>query len=239
MMMTTREFLAGMGAAALGLCTAAPPVLAQVSTRALIRWAELDIDPAKLDSFKAAAIALKEAVLRMEPGVAAYHAVSEADNPGRVHVFEMYDDAEAYQAHVRQTHFQDFRTTTETMVASRRLYDTVAIKLGAKARLTASPLVRIAELEIDPAQLRAYEAAVSEEIGESIRSEPGVLTIYAVALADQRSHLRFFEIYADEAAYRQHLESPHFKKYVQVTQPMIRARKLSEARPVFLGLRKR
>jgi quinol monooxygenase YgiN len=239
MMMTTREFLASMGAAALGLCTAAPPVLAQASTRPLIRWAELDVDPAKLGSFKAAAVALKEAVLRTEPGVAAYHAVSEADNPARVHVFEMYDDAEAYQAHVRQSHFQAFRTTTETMVTSRRIYDTVAIKLGAKASLTTSPLVRIAELEIDPAQLSAYEAAVSEEIDESIRSEPGVLTIYAVALADQRSHLRFFEIYTDDAAYRQHLESPHFKKYVQVTKPMIRSRKLSEARPVFLGLRQR
>jgi quinol monooxygenase YgiN len=238
MMMTTREFLAGMGAAALGLRTASP-VLAQTSTRPLIRWAELDVDPAKLESFKVAASALKDAVLRTEPGVAAYHAVSEADHPARVHVFEMYDDAEAYQAHVRQTHFQDFRTTTETMVTGRRLHDTVAIKLGAKARLTASPLVRIAELEIDPAQLPAYEAAVSEEIDESIRSEPGVLTIYAVALADQRSRLRFLEIYADDAAYRQHLESPHFKKYVQVTQPMIRARKLSEARPVFLGLRQR
>jgi len=235
-MMTTRTFMTRMGAAVLGLCTA-PSVVAQLSTRPLIRWAELDIYPAQLDGFKAAAIALKDAVLRTEPSVAAYHAVSEADNPGRVHVFEMYDDADAYQAHVRQTHFQDFRTTTERMVTSRRLFDTVAIKLGAKARLAASPLVRIAELEIDPAQLPAYEAAVSEEIDESIRSEPGVLTIYAVALADKRSQLRFLEIYADEAAYRQHLESPHFKKYVQTTQAMIRARKLVETRPVFLGLR--
>ena len=238
MMMTTRTFMSSMGAAVLGLCTA-PSVVAQLSPPPLIRWAELDIDPTKLDSFNAAANALAEAVLRTEPGVAAYHAVSEADEPARVHVFEMYDDAAAYQAHVRQSHFQDFRTTTERMVTSRRLFDTVPIKLGAKARLAASPLVRIAELEIDPDQLPAYEAAVSEEIDESIRSEPGVLTIYAVALANKPSQLRFLEIYADEAAYRQHLESPHFKKYVQTTQPMIRARKLVATRPVFLGLRQR
>ena len=237
-MMTTRTFMTSMGAAVLGVC-AAPSVVAQLSPPPLIRWAELDIDPTRLNSFNAAANTLAEAVLRNEPGVAAYHAVSEAGNPGRVHVFEMYDDADAYQAHVRQTHFQDFRTTTEGMVTSRRLYDTVATKLGAKARLAASPLVRIAELEIDPAQLPAYEAAVSEEIDESIRSEPGVLTIYAVALADNRSQLRFLEIYADDAAYRKHLEAPHFKKYVQTTQPMIRARKLVATRPVFLGLRQR
>jgi len=238
MMMTTRTFMTSMGAAVLGVC-AAPSVVAQLSTRPLIRWAELDIDPTRLNSFNAAANTLAEAVLRNEPGVAAYHAVSEAGNPGRVHVFEMYDDADAYQAHMRQTHFQDFRTTTERMVTSRRLFDTVAIKLGAKGRLAASPLVRIAELEIDPAQLPAYEAAVSEEIDESIRSEPGVLTIYAVALADNRSQLRFLEIYADDAAYRKHLEAPHFKKYVQTTQSMIRLRKLVETRPVFLGLRQR
>ena len=238
MMMTTRAFMAGRGYAVLGLCTAGA-VRAQTSPPALIRWAVLDIDPAKLEGFKAAAHALKEAVLRTEPGVAVYHAVSEADNPGRIHVLEMYDDAEAYQVHVRQAHFRDFRAATDPMTVGRRLLDVVPVRLGAKARLTASPLVRIAELEIEPAQLQAYEVAVSEEIDDSIRLEPGVLAIYAVAVADRRSHLRFFEIYADDAAYRKHLDSTHFKKYVETTKPMIRARRLLETRSLFLGLRQR
>ena len=42
------------------------------------------------------------------------------------------------------------------------------------------PVVRIAELEIDPAQLDAYKLALKEEIETSIRVEPGVLTLYAV-----------------------------------------------------------
>jgi quinol monooxygenase YgiN len=237
-MVTTRDFLTGMGAAVLGFGMASG-IRAQASTSPFIRWAGLDIDPAKLGGFKAAAAAHGDAVIRTEPGIAAFHAAAEADNPGRIHVFEMYDDAKAYQAHVQQAHFRHFRATTEGMVTSRRIHDAVAIKLGAKARLVAVPLVRIAELEIDPAQLPAYEAAVSEEIDDSIRLEPGVLTLYAVALADQRNHLRFFEIYAHEVAYRQHLESAHFKKYVETTKPMIRSRKLFETRPVYLGLRQR
>lgn len=96
---------------------------------------------------------------------------------------------------------------------------------------------RHGSLDIDPTRLPAYEAAVSEEIDDSIRLEPGVLTLYAVALAHNRGQLRFFEIYADDAAYRGHLDSPHFKKYVETTRPMIRSRKLFETRPVFLGLR--
>ena len=48
----------------------------------------------------------------------------------------------------------------------------------------AGVVVRIAELEIDPAQLESYEAAVKEEMEAAVRLEPGVLAIYAVAEKD-------------------------------------------------------
>jgi quinol monooxygenase YgiN len=78
----------------------------------------------------------------------------------------------------------------------------------AAGKETAMPLVRIAELEIDPAQVEAYRAAVTEEIDTSVRVEPGVLVIYCVAIKDEPSKLRFFEMYADDAAYRAHIDSP-------------------------------
>ena len=102
-----------------------------------------------------------------------------------------------------------------------------------------SVVVRIAELEIDPAQLERYTAAVKEEMEDAVRLEPGVLAIYAVAEKDNPALLRFFEIYASEAAYREHLESPHFKKYVQITKPMIRSRKLIETVPVQLSAKQK
>jgi hypothetical protein len=43
-------------------------------------------------------------------------------------------------------------------------------------------IVRLAELEIYPHQLNAYKAALKEEIKASIRTEPGVLTLYAVSI---------------------------------------------------------
>ncbi|MEQ4575224.1 MAG: putative quinol monooxygenase [Gammaproteobacteria bacterium] len=114
---------------------------------------------------------------------------------------------------------------------------------AATATLHAQPpdttVVRIAELVIDPAQLDAYTAAVKEEMETSIRLEPGVLAIYSVAEKDKPNSLRFFEIYASEQAYRSHIESPHFKKYVAVTQPMILSRKLIETVPVQLSAKGR
>jgi quinol monooxygenase YgiN len=97
------------------------------------------------------------------------------------------------------------------------------------------PVVRIAELRIDPAQLAAYTTAVKDEMDASVRLEPGVLAIYAVAEKDDPTSLRFFEMYADEAAYQAHIQSPHFRKYVETTQAMIKSRSIIETVPVQLS----
>jgi 4-carboxymuconolactone decarboxylase len=106
---------------------------------------------------------------------------------------------------------------------------------GAIAMQKQDPLVRLAELEIDPAQLASYKAALKEEIEASIRVEPGVLTLYAVAEKDNPTRIRVFEIYADEEAYKAHLETPHFKKYKTTTQAMVKSLKLVETTPILLG----
>jgi quinol monooxygenase YgiN len=97
------------------------------------------------------------------------------------------------------------------------------------------PFVRVAELEIDPVQLERYQDAVKEEMATSVRVEPGVLAIYAVAEKDNLSRLRFFEMYVDEAAYTSHIQSAHFKKYVETTKGMIKSRKLIDTVPLLLS----
>jgi quinol monooxygenase YgiN len=101
------------------------------------------------------------------------------------------------------------------------------------------PVVRVADLEINPAQLENYLAAVREEMETSVRVEPGVLAIYAVAEKENPAKLKFFEMYTDEAAFKSHIESPHFKKYFEATKAMIVSRKLIETMPVQLSEKKR
>jgi quinol monooxygenase YgiN len=116
----------------------------------------------------------------------------------------------------------------------------LALSLGvvAMAEEPRMPFVRVAELEIEPAQLDNYKAAVKEEMEPSVRVEPGVLAIYAVAEKDNPSKLRFFEIYTDEAAYKAHVESAHFKKYQNITKTMITSRRLIDTVPVQLSAKK-
>ena len=99
-----------------------------------VRLAELEIDPARLDSFKVAATEQIEAAVRLEPGVLALYAVYVKDDPSQVRVFEMYADADAYQAHLQTPHFRKFADATRDIVKSRKLMDGVPIVLGAKDR---------------------------------------------------------------------------------------------------------
>jgi quinol monooxygenase YgiN len=93
----------------------------------------------------------------------------------------------------------------------------------------------LAELEIDPAQLESYKAFLREEIATSIRVEPGVLNLYAVAVKGQPAQIRIFEMYADTAAYEAHVKTPHFLKYKTGTQDMVKSLRLVETDPVLLG----
>jgi quinol monooxygenase YgiN len=96
-------------------------------------------------------------------------------------------------------------------------------------------MVRIAELEIYPDQLEAYKAALKEEIDASIRTEPGVLTLFAVSIKGHPEQIRLFETYRHAASYQAHLQSPHFRKYKEQTQRMVKSLTLLETDPIRLG----
>jgi quinol monooxygenase YgiN len=94
--------------------------------------------------------------------------------------------------------------------------------------------VRVAEIQIDPARIEAYKRALADEIEASVRIEPGVLALYAVAEKDDPSRIRVFEIYANEAAYKAHLETPHFRTYKAATGDMVKHLDLIETVPIML-----
>ena len=129
--MEIRQLLA-LGATMLAL--ASGPGFAQDSKEPYVRVAEIEIDPLQLDAYKAAVKEQIEAAVRLEPGVLALYAVTDKENPARIVVFEMYADVEAYKAHLETAHFKKYKVTTQDIVKSLKLRDTVPIQLGAKPR---------------------------------------------------------------------------------------------------------
>ncbi|WP_395396912.1 putative quinol monooxygenase [Novosphingobium sp. BL-8A] len=95
-------------------------------------------------------------------------------------------------------------------------------------------MVRMAELEIEPAQLDAYKAILAAEQATSVRLEPGVLMLHSVSIADDPTKIRLLEVYANKSAYESHVRSPHFLKYKALTANMVRSLRLIDTDPILL-----
>ncbi|MEO6630204.1 MAG: putative quinol monooxygenase [Mucilaginibacter sp.] len=87
-------------------------------------------------------------------------------------------------------------------------------------------MVRLAKIQVDPSQLEKYNAALKEQMTAAVSIEPGVLTYYAVADKNNPSRITILEIYADTAAYKAHIETPHFKKYKETVKDMVKSLEL-------------
>jgi quinol monooxygenase YgiN len=109
------------------------------------------------------------------------------------------------------------------------------LSLGNIFAQTKAQMVRLAKIEIDSSQLDKYKALLREEIETSLRVEPGVLTLYAVADKKKPTHITILEIYASVDAYQSHLQAPHFVKYKTATKDMVRRLELAEVNPLVPG----
>ncbi len=98
-------------------------------------------------------------------------------------------------------------------------------------------MVRLAKLVIDSVQLESYKTILKEEIETSVRVEPGVITLYAVSEKNNPTHITILEIYADTAAYKAHLQTPHFIKYKTGAKDMVKSLELVETVPIVPGMK--
>lgn len=104
-----------------------------------------------------------------------------------------------------------FSTTTEKEPA-----------MCAKLPMSADGIIRLSKVEVDPAYLDEY-MRYATEVGEiSLRTEPGVLTMYAVQEKDRPNIITILETYASQDAYESHINSAHFQKYKQGTLHMVK-----------------
>ncbi|PDS32967.1 putative quinol monooxygenase [Rhizobium phaseoli] len=98
--------------------------------------------------------------------------------------------------------------------------------------MSRKPVVRVAELEIDPETLEAYCALLAEEIEASLALEDGVLSLNAVSVRYNPNQIRILEVYADQEAYEAHLQTPHFLKYKRETAGMVTSLTLMDVDPI-------
>ena len=88
--------------------------------------------------------------------------------------------------------------------------------------------VNSVDLDIVPAEREKYLAAITEN-GMAAVKEPGCRRFDILNLASDPNHFLLYEVYDNEAAFRAHRATDHFKKYAATTASMVAKR---DARPM-------
>lgn len=94
------------------------------------------------------------------------------------------------------------------------------------------PYVRLAKIDVDSVQLERYLEFLKENMEASLKKEPGVLSMYAVAEKNHPHRITIIETYASKAAYESHIQSAHFQKYKQGTRQMVQQLELIDVVPL-------
>jgi quinol monooxygenase YgiN len=105
-----------------------------------------------------------------------------------------------------------------------------------KSKNKESLIIRIAEIEIDSIHLNEYLSILDEESKASVKLEPGVICIFPMYEMENPTHIRILEIYRNKDAYKQHLQSPHFKHYKTTTLHMVKSLRLVDMNAIDAGM---
>ena len=93
-------------------------------------------------------------------------------------------------------------------------------------------IVRLSKIQVNPAYLDEYMKYAVEVGTTSLLTEPGVLTMYAVADKENPCNITILETYSSQDAYKKHIASEHFQKYKQGTLHMVDSLVLDDVTPL-------
>ena len=132
-MLRSRATGAGVGLS-LAVCALSPvssdKALAQPA-RPYVNAVDVDIMPGQIDNYLAA---LQEngAASVHEPGCRDFIITVSQKDPNHVFIFEIYDDAAAFEAHRQTDHFKKYAATSKDMIAKRDAHPLSLINLNKK-----------------------------------------------------------------------------------------------------------
>jgi (4S)-4-hydroxy-5-phosphonooxypentane-2,3-dione isomerase len=87
----------------------------------------------------------------------------------------------------------------------------------------AGMFVNAVDLDIVPAEHDNFLAAIKEN-GAAAAKEPGCKRFDIINLNSDPNHFFLYEVYDNEAAFKAHRETEHFKKYMATTGKMVAKR---------------
>lgn len=89
-----------------------------------------EVASADAEAFRRRVLQQSADSLRAEPGCHRFDVAVDPEAPGRIYLYELYDDRAAFDAHLASAHFKSFDADVAPMVGSKRV-ETFELARGA------------------------------------------------------------------------------------------------------------
>ncbi|MCH1539408.1 MAG: antibiotic biosynthesis monooxygenase [Flavobacteriaceae bacterium] len=89
--------------------------------------------------------------------------------------------------------------------------------------------VRLVKIEIEPDALAQYTELLNQQMNTAVKLEEGVLEYRVVNEKENTHRFTLIEIYRDYESYLSHIKTPHFLKYKNSSQDMVKSLELIDA----------
>jgi (4S)-4-hydroxy-5-phosphonooxypentane-2,3-dione isomerase len=99
--------------------------------------------------------------------------------------------------------------------------------------------VAVVRFEIKPNSEQAFRDALARHAANSLASEPGCLQLDFAADLDSPLHFLTYEVFADDAAFKAHLESAHMAEFRAAVKDLVADRRVEGYRLASTGPTKR
>ncbi|WP_312054034.1 antibiotic biosynthesis monooxygenase [Pantoea brenneri] len=170
-----------------------------------------------------------------EEGTLAMYSLRHKEDARHAYMIELYKNNQGYQQHINAERYNNFVALAPEIIEKKRQIRVIPQFLGDKHVVrNAETINNLVIVDVKPEFQQAFKKIVLPEMAESIKVEPGVLAMYAATEIKNPFRWYFYEIYASEADYQRHRETPHFRTYIRKTAEMTRLKSAIPVRPVLL-----
>lgn len=188
--------------------------------------ADFEIVAADFDKYVALAKDNATASIK-DPGCREFNIAVSTKNPNHVHIFEVWENAAAVDAHRATDHLKAYLSATKDMVAKRSITPMWSVALNGSSPAQSGLLINAVNLDIVPAQFDAY-MALAKVNGAATPKDPGAHEFNIMVSQTDPHHLMFYEVYDNAAALDAHRATEHFKTYAAGTKDMVANRNVDQ-----------
>jgi (4S)-4-hydroxy-5-phosphonooxypentane-2,3-dione isomerase len=93
---------------------------------------DIDVVPGKIENYLAAIKEVGAASIKSEPGCSEFDITVSQKDPNHLFIFEVYENAAAFDAHLKSDHYKKYAATAKDVVAKREVHPLSSVAMMKK-----------------------------------------------------------------------------------------------------------